>query len=384
MNVYEGTQYDLLISTDVQPIPTVQKFIAKDIPITLWNDEDYDRVKEAENALESVNSMKKPNYDHAVKLINTLVYHNKQIGYLQYLQGFAVNQQADQYRSNEKLKKALAILDKVGQDITFLPDVRNKALSLAQERYQFLGRKGDALLMGRLLVDLNPSHNYNYLKEYGVSCLMIGQNEEAEKAFRKITEMDPSDGWAQVHLGFAVKSQDKNEECLDHFKIGIESNEPGTKESKFRYHWGDALTRLGRKPEADAMFETAAEAGIFLSKFQRSTYNIDRLVGRPWWEKDDFGLTIRNYIRKLEESWTLIRDEALELMNENFEFPNFEKESEGLQKAGDWRQFTLWQRGMKDKNNCKHTPKTCSIIEPMTEATECRRGQIKFRYVFKI
>ena len=81
----------------------------------------------------------------------------------------------------------------------------------------------------------------------------------------------------------------------------------------------------------------------------------------------------------MEESWQIMRDEALALMDENFNFPNFEREAEGLEKEGDWRQFTLWQRGMKDKKSCSHTPKTCKIIEPMTEATECRRGQIKFR-----
>ena len=63
----------------------------------------------------------------------------------------------------------------------------------------------------------------------------------------------------------------------------------------------------------------------------------------------------------------------------SFNFPNFDKEAEGLQREGDWRQFNLYERGMKNEKNCKHTPKTCRILEPMKEAVECRRGQIKFR-----
>jgi aspartate beta-hydroxylase len=94
-------------------------------------------------------------------------------------------------------------------------------------------------------------------------------------------------------------------------RIGLASQEPGTKDSKFLYHYGDALTRLGRKKEADDMFEKAAQDKVFLSKFQRSTYNIDRLTGRPWWEKDDFNITVRNYIRKLEADWEIIRDEGM-------------------------------------------------------------------------
>ena len=69
-------------------------------------------------------------------------------------------------------------------------------------------------------------------------------------------------------------------------------------------------------------------------------------------------------------------------MDENQNFPNFDKEAEGLQQKGDWRQFNLWQRGMEEEANCKLVPKTCHMIRAMTEATGCRRGQIKYRSVF--
>ena len=128
------------------------------------------------------------------------------------------------------------------------------------------------------------------------------------------------------------------------------------------------------------MFKTAADEGIFLSKFQRSTYNVDHLHGQPWWTADELGLTIGNYIKKLEIEWKTIRDEGLALMDENNNFPNFDAEAEGLQKEGDRRQFNLWQRGMEDEKNCKLVPKTCRMIRAMTEATGCRRGQIKYRY----
>lgn len=88
----------------------------------------------------------------------------------------------------------------------------------------------------------------------------------------------------------------------------------------------------------------------------------------------------KNYIRKLEIEWKTIRDEGLALMDENQNFPNFDKEAEGLSKKGDWRQFNLWQRGMEEEANCKLVPKTCHMIRAMTEATGCRRGQIKYRF----
>ena len=36
-------------------------------------------------------------------------------------------------------------------------------------------------------------------------------------------------------------------DCLLYFQRGVASEEPGTEEAKYRYHWGDALVRLGRK-----------------------------------------------------------------------------------------------------------------------------------------
>ena len=101
-------------------------------------------------------------------------------------------------------------MESVGRDEKVLLDVRNKALTKAQERFRFLGRKEDAVKMGKLLVELNPERNYEYLKELGVSYLIMGKNGPAEEIFRQMLNVDPSDGWANVHLGFAVKARVRN------------------------------------------------------------------------------------------------------------------------------------------------------------------------------
>ena len=36
-----------------------------------------------------------------------------------------------------------------------------------------------------------------------------GRNEEAEATFKRILDIDEYDGWANVHMGFAVKAQDR-------------------------------------------------------------------------------------------------------------------------------------------------------------------------------
>ena len=46
------------------------------------------------------------------------------------------------------------------------------------------------------------------------------------------------------------------------------------------------------------MFEAASQAGIFLSKFQRSTYNVNHLKGQPYWTPDELGLTVKEKVLK--------------------------------------------------------------------------------------
>ena len=79
----------------------------------------------------------------------------------------------------------------------------------AHERASFLGRNNLASKIGIKLVDLNPNRNYEYLKKLGISYLMTGKNVEAENVFNKMRQIDPSDGFANVHLAFAVKVQNK-------------------------------------------------------------------------------------------------------------------------------------------------------------------------------
>lgn len=59
------------------------------------------------------------------------------------------------------------------------------------------------------------------------------------------------DGFALVHYGFILKNLDlEYEEAILYLQEGIDSNEPGTQDSRFYFHLGDALQRLGRDGEA--------------------------------------------------------------------------------------------------------------------------------------
>lgn len=374
-HAYAGYDYEIVDTKLI--VQFTFKPSAEDLVETFWTDEDdEDIIKKAKKLISD--GKKFDSSEKKIDDVYKLAEKAPEFGYIKLLGAKATDDLAEKKRSNKILLDAIKKFGAICDEEKFLVSVRNAACERALERSQFLGRNTLAFGFAQKLVTINPHRNYEYLKKLGVAYLMLGRNEEAEATFKRILDIDEFDGWANVHMGFAVKAQDRYNDCLLYFERGVASEEPGTEESKYRYHWGDALVRLGRKIEANNMFEAASQAGIFLSKFQRSTYNVNHLKGQPYWTPDELGLTVQNYIRKLEIEWKTIRDEGLALMDENQNFPNFDKEAEGLQKQGDWRQFNLWQRGMEEEANCKLVPKTCHMIRAMTEATGCRRGQIKY------
>lgn len=109
-----------------------------------------------------------------------------------------------------------------------------------------------------------------------------------------------------------------------------------------------------------------------MSEYQRSLYNVDRLVSTPFWTKVQ--TTYKNDLMEIQKYWQIIRDEGLKLLGEDGVFTN---EAENLKESGDWKQLELFARGQKTKY-CKLAPMTCKIIASFTSAATCKRGQVKF------
>lgn len=183
-----------------------------------------------------------------------------------------------------------------------------------------------------------------------------------------------NNGFAAVHYGFVLKNLDKDfEKAVIFLREGIESAEPGTIDGRFYYNLGDALMRLGRSNEAAVIYKEAAEKKLFLSEYQRSLYNVDHLNSRPFWTLAESGY--KKEFRNFEENWHRIRDEGLSLLNDGGYFIN---EAENLRDFGDWKQFELFSRGIKNTKNCERASFTCKLIETFPAAKSCKRGQVKF------
>lgn len=77
-----------------------------------------------------------------------------------------------------------------------------------------------------------------------VSYLLGGRTKLAQKVLEETLKRWPEDGFAQVHLGFVLKtSQGMLEEGARLMEKGIRSNQSGTMDGRFLFHLGDALHR---------------------------------------------------------------------------------------------------------------------------------------------
>lgn len=187
----------------------------------------------------------------------------------------------------------------------------------------------------------------------------------------------PNDGVALVHYGFILKTADnKLKEAAYYLRKGIRTRDEGVIDGRFYFHLGDALERLGRKQQAMDIYEEGVKEKVFLSKYQRSLYNVARLTGQPWWQKEETPYS--GFYKTLEAHWREIRDEGLAVLNEK---GYFKDESENLKDVGDWKQFELYARGIRNKENCKKCPVTCKLIANLPDAGGCKRGQSKFSVI---
>lgn len=183
-----------------------------------------------------------------------------------------------------------------------------------------------------------------------------------------------NDGFAAVHYGFVLKNLDHDmEKAVVFLRQGIESGADGTTDGRFYFNLGDALQRLGRQTEAMEIYRAGAAKKLFLSEYQRSLYNVDRLKSHPFWTKYETGY--EKYLTILEQNWKKIRSEGLSILNEKGYFVN---ETENLRDSGDWKQFDLFARGRKIVKHCEKAPFTCKIIDTFAAARFCSRGQVKF------
>ncbi|XP_047424019.1 aspartyl/asparaginyl beta-hydroxylase isoform X3 [Mugil cephalus] len=315
---------------------------------------------------------KKGKLEEALKAFELLVHQYPESPRAHYGKAQVEDDMAEKMRSNDMLQRAINTYREAAELPDATPDLLRAALKRRAERQQFLGRMRSSLVTLEKLVQVFPD-DIGLQNDLGVGYLLLGDNKGAKKVYEKVLAVAPDDGFAKVHYGFILKSENKIAESIPYLKEGLESGEPGTDDGRFYFHLGDALQRVG-DDSAYHWYELGHQRGHFASVWQRSLYNVDGLKAQPWWAAKETGYT--DLVKMLERNWKTIRDEALAVMDQNTGL--FIPEEENLREKGEWGQYTLWQQGRKAGNACQGVPKTCSLLERFPEATGCKRGQIKF------
>ncbi|XP_078147630.1 aspartyl/asparaginyl beta-hydroxylase [Centroberyx gerrardi] len=315
---------------------------------------------------------KKGKVDEALRAFESLVQQYPQSPRARYGKAQAEDDLAEKLRSNDMLQRAISSYREAAELPNPTSDLLRAALKRRAERQQFLGRMRGSLATLEKLVEFFPE-DVGLKNDLGVAHLLLGDNKGAKRVYLEVLAVAPGDGFAKVHYGFILKSENKIAESIPYLKEGLESGEPGTDDGRFYFHLGDALQRVG-DDSAYLWYELGHKRGHFASVWQRSLYNVDGLKAQPWWSAKETGYT--DLVKALERNWKSIREEALAVMDQKTGL--FVPEEENLREKGEWGQYTLWQQGRKAGDACRSVPKTCSILERYPEATGCKRGQIKF------
>ncbi|XP_017327269.1 aspartyl/asparaginyl beta-hydroxylase isoform X9 [Ictalurus punctatus] len=327
-------------------------------------------IKSEINAAEKLR--KKGKVEEALHAFEALVQKYPQSPRSRYGKAQAEDDMAEKLRSNDMLLKAVNTYREAAELPDAPADLIKATLKRRADRQQFLGRMRGSLATLERLVQIFPE-DIALKNELGVAHLLIGDNKGAKRVYEEVLAVAPSDGFAKVHYGFILKSENKIAESIPYLKEGLESGAPGTDDGRFYFHLGDALQRVG-DPTAHEWYEVGYRRGHFASVWQRSLYNVPGLRAQPWWTAKETGYT--DLVQTLERNWMTIREEALAVLDANSGL--FLPEDENLRETGDWSQFTLWQQGRKVGSSCQSVPKTCALLERFKEATTCKRGQIKF------
>ncbi|XP_060537359.1 aspartyl/asparaginyl beta-hydroxylase isoform X2 [Cylas formicarius] len=332
--------------------------------------EDYLIRKDLDAAQEAL----KKNAAYANKLFEALLKKQPFSPRALYGKGAALDKLADQMRSNDMLQEALVYYLKV-LNAPNVPDALYKTVAgRFIERARFLGQYKKAISVHWQLIERYPDEPV-FRNNLAVTYLTINLVDDARTVLKKVLALWPNDGVALVHYGFILKTIDnKLEESVKYLTEGLKTRTPGVKDGRFYFHLGDALSRLGKQEDAMKLYEEGVEQGIFISKYQRSLYNVPRLKAQPWWEVNEL-ISYKNLISTLKNNWKKIRNEGLATLNER---GYFQDESENLRDTGTWKQLELFARGKKVAKNCAKCPVTCGIIQMFPEASGCLRGQTKF------
>ncbi|CAB3410281.1 unnamed protein product [Caenorhabditis bovis] len=242
------------------------------------------------------------------------------------------------------------------------------------ERTRFRGMLHKTLNAHRLFIDRFPDE-VPLQTDFAVTFVMMKRYEDARRVLRNALAIDPNNVIALAYYGYILKAHDENIEqgvALMRKSLKLADNE--IKDPKFYYQLGHGLVTLGKKHEADAVYQKAAQMGVFMNAQQRSLYNIAGLTARPWWNMDQTPYT--KFLKAVERQWATIRVEGMAVLRDCNEC--WLDHNQQLVLDGQWKYFPIMSEQNFIKGNCERLPQTCRILEEFAASSNASKSEMYF------
>ncbi|SPP73957.1 blast:Aspartyl/asparaginyl beta-hydroxylase [Drosophila guanche] len=315
------------------------------------------------------------NYVQALRSFNTLIQHYADeplahLGHARLLERLAEKERSNQrlWQAIDAYKRYLAFGELVASDGEFL-----SAGERCIQHLRFMGYHQQSVNIHELLIERLPA-DPRLRNQLSFTHLTANNMRQVKLVAAETLKLWPDDPVAQLHFGLAIKQLHGDyEQALPYLQNAIESKAEGTQEGYFYLALGETLQRLYRQQEAVEVHRQGVARGLIPSVYQRSLYNEPQLRAQPFWQPSETGYA--SQLRKLQENWMSIREEALSLLSHRGYFAD---ETENLRHKGIWQQFELFAKGQLHGKNCQRAPITCGLMKAFPESSGCRRGQVKF------
>ncbi|KAI6210478.1 TPR-REGION domain-containing protein [Aphelenchoides besseyi] len=364
---------------EIREVATVRKSRSTHDKKLISNRQDFrhrERLDQADYLAE------KHNFDEALKLYDAVLAEYKEspraqfgIARVKQLRSEFQEFQDDDSLLDQAIKSYQTVLDN-----TDTPEVLYKlAANHLIECARYRGNLHRVMSVQREIIDRFPE-DLDAQNDFGITFLMMGRPDDARKVFTTVLEIDAQNAVAQAYYGYLLKAFEYDyERGVQFMRRGLKARDEPIQDAKFYFHLGDGLMRLGRQQEALKVYEEAVELGLFPSVYQRSTYNLDGLVARPWWALSQTQCARQlkasnRTLSSIERQWTIIREEAQKAWIER---PDRFVDEDTHISEGVYRALMLRAEHSFDENNCQLVPATCRILKEFSEHSRCDKGDMK-------
>lgn len=134
------------------------------------------------------------------------------------------------------------------------------------------------------------------------------------------------------------------------------------------------------------VYEKGVRLELFPSVYQRSTHNLAGITAKAWWTVEYSGCSkhlkvgLSKIILKfkfIERQWTMIREEALSIWNnEALKDLLFTPETD-YSTSGEVKTLYLRQNGKFISKVCKVMPSTCQILKEAISNSKCFKDEVR-------